>query len=737
MIIRRLQASFGCLENETLELTGGLNVVELPNESGKSTWCAFILAMLYGVDTSQKDRADRLSDKNRYRPWGEARMSGSMDVESNGRTLHIERGTSGDAMRGFSAVYSDTWDPVEGATAENIGELLTGATKKIYENSAFIRQEGAAVTGEAELERRLQSLVSADDDTVAYIDARKKLKEWSGSLGNSRRGELPRLKEQADALRSELDSSLEAARRLMDARAALTQAEVRFKKAAIEVENHRLAERYKKDRALASARMEMQRAGNELKKRGGVAVDLNSVSALKKEILNVRALERSAREAEAQKNRVTATRVPRPETPPVFEGMDYEDAVEKAEKDTAAALELERTVFASGKRKAVCAALAFVLVTVLAAAGIFTAAGTWAFAAAGVAAAAGILFLLRVRSLEERAGTELECLKSLYGTPDFRLLAEQYSDRMRAYEEAAEFADGAVRRYEEAAHISDSARERLLLDAGNVLGGSGTMEELEEALNKAERAAEENRALQARYDAAKAAVDLLAGSGTDVSGKYELRDIPPLRGTPDAAAEEYAKAAEQREEALMTCYRLEGELSSGGDPDLIRARLERLEAASSEAEQELDAIVLATECLEKADSALRERFSPKLNRLAGEYFSELTGGRYDGLRISSGFSPSVMQAGEAVSRDKRSLSVGAAEQMYLAMRLAICSMLSQNSDPPPLILDDALCAFDDERMGMAMEVLRSVSAHRQVILFTCHSRERRYISSVGGGESNE
>ena len=92
MIIRRLQASFGCLENETLELTGGLNVVELPNESGKSTWCAFILAMLYGVDTSQKDRADRLSDKNRYRPWGEARMSGSMDD-----TLHS---TSPSSMNG-------------------------------------------------------------------------------------------------------------------------------------------------------------------------------------------------------------------------------------------------------------------------------------------------------------------------------------------------------------------------------------------------------------------------------------------------------------------------------------------------------------------------------------------------------------------------------------------------------------------------------------------------------------
>ena len=52
MIIKRMTASFGCLEGRTLELHEGLNVVSAPNESGKSTWCAFIRAMLYGVDSS-------------------------------------------------------------------------------------------------------------------------------------------------------------------------------------------------------------------------------------------------------------------------------------------------------------------------------------------------------------------------------------------------------------------------------------------------------------------------------------------------------------------------------------------------------------------------------------------------------------------------------------------------------------------------------------------------------------
>ena len=49
MIIRKMTASFGMLKNDTLELGEGLNIVYAPNESGKSTWCGFIKAMLYGI----------------------------------------------------------------------------------------------------------------------------------------------------------------------------------------------------------------------------------------------------------------------------------------------------------------------------------------------------------------------------------------------------------------------------------------------------------------------------------------------------------------------------------------------------------------------------------------------------------------------------------------------------------------------------------------------------------------
>ena len=61
-----MTATFGKLQGRSLELGDGLNIIEAPNETGKSTWCAFLKAMFYGIDTRDRDRKGHLADKNRY-----------------------------------------------------------------------------------------------------------------------------------------------------------------------------------------------------------------------------------------------------------------------------------------------------------------------------------------------------------------------------------------------------------------------------------------------------------------------------------------------------------------------------------------------------------------------------------------------------------------------------------------------------------------------------------------------
>ena len=145
-------------------------------------------------------------------------------------------------------------------------------------------------------------------------------------------------------------------------------------------------------------------------------------------------------------------------------------------------------------------------------------------------------------------------------------------------------------------------------------------------------------------------------------------------------------------------------------------------------QQEYDAITLAMTALEQANIILKNRFSPALGARAADIFSALTDGRYDKVLLSQDMALSAEQSGDPMSRSIRLLSQGAADQLYLAVRLAICGMVLPEEKHVPLILDDALVSFDDRRLRAALDVLLAESEQRQILLFTCQTRERDYLA---------
>ena len=84
------------LEGARLELGPGLNVIQAPNEGGKSTWAGFLKAMLYGIDTRDRDRKGYLADKNRYQPWSGAPMEGELVPHLARAGHHPAPGASGE-----------------------------------------------------------------------------------------------------------------------------------------------------------------------------------------------------------------------------------------------------------------------------------------------------------------------------------------------------------------------------------------------------------------------------------------------------------------------------------------------------------------------------------------------------------------------------------------------------------------------------------------------------------------
>jgi uncharacterized protein YhaN len=174
--------------------------------------------------------------------------------------------------------------------------------------------------------------------------------------------------------------------------------------------------------------------------------------------------------------------------------------------------------------------------------------------------------------------------------------------------------------------------------------------------------------------------------------------------------------------------RLQGELDSLGDPADREARRAALLEELDRRRGEYEAISAALESLKAADSLLRERFSPAVNQRAGEYLAALTGGKYDRAALTRQFQALAQEPGEVALRQDLALSGGAAQQLYLAARLAICDLALPQQEPCPIVLDDALDAFDDDRTALALDCLLSVAQRRQVLLFSCHHREEKMLA---------
>lgn len=198
---------------------------------------------------------------------------------------------------------------------------------------------------------------------------------------------------------------------------------------------------------------------------------------------------------------------------------------------------------------------------------------------------------------------------------------------------------------------------------------------------------------------------------------------PRPEGSRQAAEQERDRIALRLRELDTLLARADGERSTLGDPAALQAREAELLERRDALVREWDAIALAREALQEAHGEMSARFSPQLNETATAIFHQLTGGRYEALTLDRTLEAVVRQREDLLDRSALSLSRGALDQLYLAVRLAICHLVL----PPdtPLILDDALAHFDEMRMGHALEYL--MTEKRQILLFTCHAREGRYL----------
>lgn len=634
MMIKKLDATFGKLEGESLELHDGLNVISAPNESGKSTWCAFVRAMLYGVDSSERQKAGFLPDKMRFAPWSGSAMQGSMQLESGGRDITITRTTktASAPMREFSAVYTGTSVPVEGLNGNNAGELLTGVSRDVFRRSAFVEQGKVAVTHSAELEKRISAIVSSGDEDCSFTEADGRLRQWQRKRRFNRHGRLPELEDELSHKKQLLAELSDAAQQRENMAAELETAKQECERIEAEVIESRKVVRKEALSSLQGVRNEVNAATERHDK---AAERRDSCRAA---LCACAIGERKPEEAKAEVK------------------TDLENSMKLKERS-------ER------KSSPVLAIILMILCGALVAAGfLLPDLMIHAFIAAAVALAAGIALFIRAsrRKTENyeaakqrrkilakyKAESEADIAASI---DEYLELYKNYAEAQRAEKESAE-ALAVVRRRQEQA-------ESKTLTQLDFTGGDNQAAQLSRRLTEA-------RAKCSRIS---------------------------------------AQMAEHS-----------GRLAAMGDPLVLGSEISRMEAEYAEISAEYDAIALAIDTMRKADEDIQSRFSPALGKLAAEYMQFVTDGKYDGVMLDRDFSATVHEAGGNVPRNAEYLSAGTLDLMYLAVRLAVCSLALPESANCPLIIDDALVNFDADRRRQAMALLEKIAQERQVILFACN-----------------
>ena len=205
MKILSMTATFGKLDGETLQLRPGLNIHAAPNEWGKSTWCAFLTAMLYGIDTRERTTKEQLADKERYLPWSGKPMSGTMRILWKDKDITIQRRARGRVPMGdFLAWETQTGVTVRELTGENCGQQLLGVEKSVFLRTGFLRFSDLPVRQDEELRRRLNNLVTTGDESGEGELLGEKLVELRNRCQRNQTGLIPQCRTELRQIQEQL-----------------------------------------------------------------------------------------------------------------------------------------------------------------------------------------------------------------------------------------------------------------------------------------------------------------------------------------------------------------------------------------------------------------------------------------------------------------------------------------------------------------------------------------------------
>ena len=672
MQLLHANATYGKLDHARLDLQPGLNVICAPNEGGKSTWCRFLLAMFYGLNTRQ--RGD-LADKNRFQPWSGSLMQGKLELSAGDKELTLSRRTQRpDApLSVFSCTYSGTDTPVPGLDAARCGETLLGVPQSVYQRCAFIPSGSLAIDADADLERRISALISTGDEKISFSQVESRLKKQLRQRKYNRSGSIPLLEAEIAGLRAAQQEAQTLTGQLENLQQQLSQAredQARRRQARLQAAQEALRE---KERCLQAL------------------PDSSDLQRINQQLGAVRSLGDQVQQAQEAVSRQESA---------------IEDQLQELNRNplhpmTKAQLEAQLQIQPPAPPQVAQLLISLAL-------GLCGGGFLWyeidrpqvlwlCLACAVTALAAGNFLRLLIRRIRLQQSRRRELSRQ----EELRKLAESY---LPALEEL------------EAQRALLRQKQQILSD-----GDRRLRTQLSDLLSQVSR----------WDDSVQSAGDI----------RRFVRETAQNR---DRLAQELHQAQTRLLQAQMSdaddtvthlqqqIAQVQGRLDAGRDAQALGDQISRLEEELVRQQAEYDALRLSLDALQAANTTLQNRFSPELGRRAAEILADMTGSTWSHILLDREFHLSAESGSDPTRRSVQLLSAGTADQLYLAVRLAICEMILAPEQNPPLILDDALLTFDDARLSTTLDYLTRLGAQRQILLFTCQGREAALLRGRPG-----
>ncbi len=753
--------SFGKLNDKKITFSGGVNIIEGENESGKSTLCSFIKFIFYGLPSKTEEKLRLIS-------WQTSSASGTLTLKEGHHRYRIEREviatTSADGKTGFRercTIYDADTNAVS-FKGESPAEVFFGVSASVYESTAYIRQSADSKVGGKALGEEAENILFSGNESINTKKAIDKLDAARAFLlhKNQKGGRITELEAQRDELEADLETAkkasediiyLEGTHRQFTEKKEEAQTRLDRVNAELEVFNqYNVKKACLRSRAEKARLIEIETQIDELRtapEHSGMDIaDPDYIASLEKLQSDLTLATTRYTESENALKEATDKLSQMSEKLEIFESFGAKSGGKTREElivRTKAYRAKAKTAF-RGAIVSFAAVLLFALLAVSAGTYFPTAPAFLPYifmALAPLCLIPAVVFLV----LRGKATAALQKIYTKFGCHTY----SEFEELVRAATEDEAFMIFITSAKDEAYDkftAASEALEEISTQTVDTLrnGGFEIAQNTSASLTDALKICYETRTEIAKLEASAAEIqkriDDIAEELSVYSTDY-LREALFANYDEEAIASFNLAAKKRDRDFLMGAITTQTERLHQIEIELTALRQTVYKPAElAEEKVYLDnqietltkkwsAYMLAIESIRNASGKLREGISPKIASNAGRLMSLMSDGQYAELGADGDFA--LTYSDGVMMRDAASLSAGTGDLAYLCLRIALIELLYKKS-MPPFLFDESFVRMDDRRLKRVMLLLHKYASRNcQSIILTCHAREKTVSDGIG------